>query len=260
MPPKNKAGVKKNLKPTAAAGSKRRLAADLRLKAGDPLEDLVDEDTSSAASKRRLGRRDTEDAVERLVTSRLARNIPADVLAGRRNNSGQSIRDILAEEVRKTRKNGGRLSSKFWSCLRTDFQLDLSVADLLPPGEDLSQEEMDSELLDRLNLIHHENPAARKSEPFIQYMGMCGELRYAEFALTLRAIQESSVVHRTASTKLSIAVLGYIARMAASSSLSMMGEDLCLNRGPGERVAKATLSMGLSQGPAQTPKIQQILV
>jgi hypothetical protein len=176
----------------------------------------VAEETPS--KRRRLFRRDAEEAVERLVVTRFAKTVPPEVLGGRRNQKGQSIRQFLPDEVRRKRKLNGRIRSKFWSSLRQEFELDCSSADLLPEAEEMEADDMDKEVLERLNLINHENPAARKTEPFIQYIGVCEEFSYAKLVLVLRAIQEGAVVMKKSATKLSLAVLVYIARTVVSTA------------------------------------------
>lgn len=174
-----------------------------------------DGDRPAGTSKRRLGRRDTEDAVERLVMLRLGKTVPKEILEGRRNSKGQSIRDYIAEEIRSKRKVSGRLASRFWATLHTEFQLTSSAADLLEDDTmDVDKDSMNSELLDRLALLHHENPAARKLDPFLSFIGVAPELTYTELVLILRAIQEGAVILRKAATRLHMGVLAYIHRTA----------------------------------------------
>lgn len=199
----------------------------LKVRVSEPTEDGDGGASSSAATPRgagagvrRLQRRSTEDQVDRAIETTFLKKVPKEVLEGRRNEKGQSIREVLEQELRNKRKNGGRLSSRFKAGLHTDFQLNQSAAELLPEADPpVEQEDMDKELLDRLGLIHHENPATRKTEPFLQYISVCGELTYAELVLTLRAIQEGPLVTRKSATKLAMAVLCYIARTPSAGNL-----------------------------------------
>jgi hypothetical protein len=86
-----------------------------------------------------------------------------------------------------------------------------------PPADQMNLDKMDKELLDRLALVHHGNPASRDLKPLVEYLKLCSAVSYAELHLMLGAVQEGPKITRTASMKLHIAVLCYIHRTCVRS-------------------------------------------
>ena len=70
--------------------------------------------------KRRLMRRDAEDAVERVLGRRLA-NISPEERVGLRSVTGKSIDEYVGDGIKERRANKGRLNSEFWMRLDRGF-------------------------------------------------------------------------------------------------------------------------------------------
>lgn len=156
-----------------------------------------------------------EEIVEDFINKRL-KNVGKDVLASRRNSKGQSIRDVVHAEVLEKKSVGGRLSTQFRVNLFKDFNLKASPVDLI--GKDITLEMLencDPELQSRLAMLHADNPAQRKSEPFMKFLTYAGPFNADEMNLILTGIQEDAIVQSDLSTKLHGALLMHMARTDA---------------------------------------------
>jgi len=124
-----------------------------------------DDDASAGGKRRRCRRRDSDEIADRSVQGRLG-HMPAGIWEGLRNAKGQSIRDVVKQEIGSKRQCKGRLSSKFWTGVFEDFGLSDSLAEQLAAPE--GDEPEDEDLVQALAVLHHENPASRRTSQLVQ--------------------------------------------------------------------------------------------
>ena len=160
--------------------------------------------------RRRLGRRDSDDKVDRVMTTRLGKSYPAALLEGARNSFGQSIRDVLKLQIRDNKSSKKNLTTAFWTRLASDFSLSSSAADRLP--DPVGGESICDELVDKLGFAHSDNPASRTVEPLERFLDECSELSYVECYGILQASMECPLVIRSASVRMLVAFLKYLGR------------------------------------------------
>lgn len=149
--------------------------------------------------------------MERALQNRLARRFSPALIEGAVNDKGQRIRDVVAEQSRMNRNQKKKLTSSFWAHLITSFKLSAdAICDSLPgpqPGESIPEE-----LLEKLGMVHADNSASRTTEPLERSMDHVAELRYIELYGIVKASMEGPKVTRSASTRLLLSALKYIAR------------------------------------------------
>jgi hypothetical protein len=163
-------------------------------------------------SGRRLGRRDTEDAVDRALNLRLVPHYGKALISGAVNEKGERMWDVVAAQVRLNRAENGKLNSKFWSKLIGEFKLEVEcVADRLPDPPDDSAAPSD-EFMEKLGFVHADNPAARTTEPLERHLDHCGKLTYLELYGLISASMEGTKVLRNASVRLLMKTLEFVAR------------------------------------------------
>ena len=83
--------------------------------------------SSFARAERKLGRRDTEDAVDRALNGRLVPHYGKAIVEGAVNKKGERMWDVVAAQVRHNRAGSGKLSTKFWSKLIGEFNLEVGL-------------------------------------------------------------------------------------------------------------------------------------
>ena len=219
MAPKSSLRSKPRLNSSASSSKKLKVslsASDLALvPLGAPpasVSDVSDDamTDSSISGRRRLSRRDSDDKVDRVMSTRLTKTYPAPLLEGARNSKGQSIRDVLKLQIRDNKDNKKKLTTAFWTKLATEFCLSSSAADLLPdPVDDAN---ICDELVDKLGIAHSDNPASRSVEPLERFLDECPQLSYVECYGILHASMEGPLVIRSASVRMLIAFLKYLGR------------------------------------------------
>ena len=190
----------------------------LRDRASDDLwGTLLAADAESATSTTphsggRLGRRDTEDAVDRALNLRLVPHYGKALISGAVNEKGERMWDVVAAQVRLNRAENGKLISKYWSKLIGEFKLEVEcVADSLPDPPDDSAAPSD-EFMEKLGFVHADNPAARTTEPLERHLDHCGKLTYLELYGLISASMEGPKVLRNASVRLLMKTLEFVAR------------------------------------------------
>lgn len=203
-------------KPRKASVSKAALKASRAICVSEPVsEALPDSDGPPTPNvRRRLERRDTDAAVDRVIESRLLKKFDLSVIEGARNSKGESIRQALGEQLRANRSTRKNLSSQFWTKLIADFRLNASVVDKLDEPEPSDFELVSPQLVEKMSVARSDNPAARSSEPLERYLEDCPELRYVELYGILHVCVECPLVVRSASVRMLVAVLKYIARIS----------------------------------------------
>ena len=172
-------------------------------------QDPASTETVASEASRRLTRRDTDAQVDRIRTGRL-KEVPESTFEGATDENGQSLRDYLAEHVRLNKKMKRKFSVKFWVSLFERFDLNSNVSDKLPDGP--AGEEVRDLLLEKLAIVHHDNPAMRSTEPLERFLEECDELNRTELTGLIKGVEESPKVIRSANVKLVTAALIYMAR------------------------------------------------
>jgi len=171
-----------------------------------------------SAQKRKLSRRDTDDAVDRALEARLLPHFPRAVVEGAVNSKGQRVRDVVAEQIRQNRSSSKKLTSCFWADVAKSFKLTPgSIADTLaqpPDGERVSEV-----LLEKLGVAHAENPAVRSTEPLERFLENCEILSYTEMYGIIRASMEGPKITKASSCRLLLACVKYMARRLATCSV-----------------------------------------
>lgn len=169
------------------------------------------EPPSSEAARRRaqLGRRDTDQQIERAMLGRLD-HLPKGVVAAKRNAEGQTIREFLVVEIKRRRTNGGKLGSRFWSSVYDMFDLRENLTDNLPPPTD--DEVPSAELLDVLATAHNDNPIKACVVPLERYLGHSESLGQTPTFGLLRAVQVGPTLPHHAALRAQLAVLKFWAR------------------------------------------------
>jgi hypothetical protein len=175
---------------------------------------LVDSDGPPTPNvRRRLERRDTDAAVDRVIETRLLKKFDLSVIEGARNSKGESIRQALGEQLRENRLTKKNLCSQFWTQLIADFKLSTSVVDKLDVPDSSDFELVSPQLIELITIARNENPAARSSLPLERYLEDCPELRYVELFGILHVCVECPLVVRSASVRMLVSVLKYVARI-----------------------------------------------
>ena len=168
--------------------------------------------SSLARADRKLGRRDTEDAVDRALNGRLVPHYGKAIVEGAVNKKGERMWDVVAAQVRHNRAGNAKLNTKFWSKLIGEFNLEVEcVADRLPaPPEDSA--DVSDEFMEKLGFVHADNPAARATEPLERHLDHCGKLSYIELYGLISASMEGPEVLRSTSVRLLMKTLEFVAR------------------------------------------------
>lgn len=172
---------------------------------------------------RRATRRDTDDAVDRAMDTRLLPHYSIGKLEGAVNSKGQRVRDRIAEQVRKNRPEKKKLTTQFWTELINAFHLvpETSGSGELP-DPDPEDVHVREDLLERIGMAHADNPAGRSVEPLERYLERCEDLSYVELYGCIKASMEGPRVIRSASGRLLVAILKYIARSGAKDKFPEM--------------------------------------
>lgn len=160
-------------------------------------------------SRRRLGRRDSDEVANRAVVHRLG-HLPSSAWEGLRNLQGLSIRDVVKTELGQKKDKKGRLSTKFWVRVFDEFHLTESLADQL--GDPPQGEVVDQNLLEAIATLHAENPVQRRTAPLERLLDYCDEMNRTSLYGLLRAVMESPTLPRGSAMKCQLAVLRYAVR------------------------------------------------
>lgn len=209
----------KSAGPTGKAKAKAKQAAP---SPGPPMAASPSASEAAVASRsvspdrplksRRIERRDTEDQVDRLVSVRL-KPYRIETINGVVNSEGEHIRPYLARHIRVARSagSGKYLSSKFWTQFFKEFDLKShGIGQLPPPPQD---EEINELILKALKVAHSDNPAQRSVEPIERLLETIPKPNYTEFFGLIAASQEAPTMSRATALRMTIAILGLVARL-----------------------------------------------
>ena len=183
----------------------------------DELQEVQDEDelqdcnAEPCPKKRRtLGRRSSDEKVERAVAQRLA-HLPECHWRGKVNKEGLTISEYVKRAASMLHGENQKLGTKFWAQVFNEYELAKSVADsLIDPPEGL---DIDKDLLLALSTASSGNPAGSPSAQLERYLDHCGELNRAEVFGLFRANMEGPQLPRSVAMKCQVATLRYLARI-----------------------------------------------
>lgn len=163
-----------------------------------------------ARKRRGMIRRDTDEQVDRLFTDGKLARFDKKKLEGCSDKSGVLLRQYLSEKVRESRGRKAYITVAVWKEVFDRFPLLESSADRLEVPR--KAEKVNDTLVEKISLLHNDNPNKRSCNPLTRFLEYCDELNYTELVGTIKAAQESPVVTRQSSTACMIAILEYGAR------------------------------------------------
>ena len=215
MPPKRTAAAKRAAaKPAPKRAAAKKAAA--KKAAASPVEPAVAVSVlpdEPPQKRRQILRRHTDEQVDRAISTRLS-HVPPSVLEGKTDSKGTSIREYIGRAIKDSTQ--GRLGSRFWCKLNDDFGLCDSLADGLADPPD--GEEPDAELIEMLQLCHHENPAARRTTALERYLEHCKVINKTSLYGLLRSTQESPSLTKVNCQRCQVAILKYFVRIGKELS------------------------------------------
>ena len=178
--------------------------------AGDEFESPV---KPFPEKSRHLHRNSTEVQVERIVADRLKAFDPIEMATATGKSTGMSVNDYIGQEVRQKKAKNGRLCSNFWHRFHEEFKLGTGKFTHMDSADDPAGEEaLSDELLDAVGEAHKENPAARKAEPFVNFLEYAGEPSVTELRFMIEASREGPVITKKNSHRMLVAILAHIGR------------------------------------------------
>ena len=165
---------------------------------------------SCSASKRRLERRDTDEQVERAMKTKFYdQGYDESFISALRNAKGESIFEIISDEIKSTRGVRKYLATGLWRKLFQAFPLKHGMFAILPAG---GEGHVPEGLEDALLHAYSENPAARTIDPFKRYLDIAPKPDRDILLATIRACGEGPIIGRNQSHGMLLAVLQYIGK------------------------------------------------
>lgn len=135
------------------------------------------------------------------------------------NADGVNILTKVEDQIRLNRSKKKRLTSKFWAQIIEEYDLDSGRLDALDdPDED---EPFRNIIEQKIGMAHHDNPAARDTEPFELLCEKIDDFNYVEYYGMFHGAMESQMIVRDASNRMLVAIAKNIQRTAARQSNGM---------------------------------------
>lgn len=167
------------------------------------------DDRTPNRKRTQLGRRDTDQQVERAMVEKLD-HVPKSILSARRSKDGKTIREYIAVEIKRRRPNGGKVGCRCWTNLYQAFDLHESVAESL--AEPTDESVPSAELLDVLAAAHHDNPVKACVTPLERFLDHSDSLGETATYGLLWAVQVAPTLPLHSAMKAQLAVLRFWAR------------------------------------------------
>ena len=142
------------------------------------------DEAAPAAKRRRLGRRDTNDKVDRALKLH-AHGLPQVAVDGTRNAEGLTMREKCHRDI-KGNDGKGRLSSKWWSDTFEEFGVGGDPFSALKVQDDTQS--VSPALAGALSALSQRNPCDRNSKPLIAYLGQTASMSQREMVGMLRMV------------------------------------------------------------------------
>jgi len=175
---------------------------------GDPLQ-------VKKKSSRHLHRSDTDVCVARIMTEKLAGYCVVELKSIMGATSQKSAYQFIAEEVRRQRKTGGRVSSSFWGSFFQEFDVPSTYFSDVASADDPSGDEpISDEILEALVHVQHASPAMRRCDVFTAMMDCMDSCNFTELKSMAQAILQGPKVTRANSLRMAAAVLQTVGRLA----------------------------------------------
>lgn len=159
--------------------------------------------------RKQLKRRDTEEKVDRILTSHFGDFTPVDTDGTTRN--GLTLRERLLQECRSRSSDNGRISTATIKQLRTEYMrhedpmMALEIKD--------KNEQFNNDLMKALAASEVSNPAKRTKLPLYSYLDTCASLNQKETVVILRTIIGLSPASSVALRKHILEILKCFVRM-----------------------------------------------
>ena len=185
-------------------------AANVNKSKGKRKADTTEAAELSPRSKRRVGRRETEEQAERVLTSGKLDHVPKSMWLTKKNKSGKTVKQFTEDWIRKHRQPGTtcRCSTQFWCSLFASFGLTSSIV-LREPTD---QRAPDDECLEAMACLLHENPVKANPVPLIEYFSRVDSLSEMTTYGLLTALQCGPKLNRNNAAKVHVAILSMWAR------------------------------------------------
>jgi len=205
LPPKH--GARKARQ--SASAKKAAAQADAKADA-KPQEGLYTAMEPKAKRRRQLGRRRTDEQVERNLAQHLS-HVPCAVLETARID-GLPVREKIKQDLQELRESGSglRLGATYWRELVAKVEGGGSVSDL--KVDDPTEEVCDT-LVTALGMALKANPAQRSSEPLTALLQTTRGLNDKEMVGLVRAVTNNPLVGKSAQDAVFLELAKMLARL-----------------------------------------------
>ena len=188
--------------------------------------------TGSVDKRRRLGRRDSDEQVGRLVKDKLENQFRSEVIEGALSKDGKhlvrpyikaALKMICNEKDSSGKKQN--LGTKFWTQFYEDFpSLILGVVAFLPDPP-FPPQGVREEIAAALEKAHDPNPSHRSSEQLERVLETLEvDLNETELFGLIQGSEESPVIRRSQALKMQVALMQYFARNVVVFCCLMQGQ------------------------------------
>jgi hypothetical protein len=200
-----------------AVGAKangRARAVGVKAKAVAVPEPEPEEEGRSSSRKRRLGRRDSDDQVERFMEQKLYGKSPREIIEGAFAEDGTTPRSMITKEVQANTGDNEYLKASFWTRFFLKLPLQKGLAALLPDPPD--GEDVAPEVLEALAPLHDKNPVARTASNLLVLLGATIELNETELQGIIVGCQMSVLVTEAMYKQVMMALMRYCEKYKAA--------------------------------------------
>lgn len=126
-------------------------------------------------ARRQLGRRDTDEAVDRSLQAHFG-HLPRTSWDALKVNE-LSLRHRVLKDMRECRGKPSRLGTTYWRRLREEYDVENALGHMKPAT---ANEPVAPELADACYQATHTNPALRTVEPLLGYLRYAGKMNMTE--------------------------------------------------------------------------------
>jgi hypothetical protein len=144
---------------------------------------------AAAPKRRQLARRDTEQAVERLLRDHFPTLSKQDMDV--KTVDGLTLRQTLLEAKRKAKEGKRRMNAAYYAELRLKFAGSSSLSVCLVVKN--PNESVQPALVSALDQANAANPAKRTRQPLYNFFATCSELNQKELVGLLRSVADTNV-------------------------------------------------------------------
>ena len=172
----------------------------------------LDNQPSSAdtPNSRALRPRSTNEQADRAIESKLGEVDPL-VLDAKTNAKGQTLRQVVANEIRATRGQKQYLPSKFWIQQDKEFCIFGNPFESLPAVPD--NEDVCDEIVSAVMTCHHENPATRSTDQLEHTLEYKTDVNRSELTFMLNASVQGPVISRQMAHRMRVIIMDIVGRL-----------------------------------------------